>query len=192
MSYTDFAAVKARFPIEKVAELLGLTLKKSGAGYRAPCPACDSGGERALAITPGKGFYCWASGAKGDQLALAAHVRKCDVKDAAAWLDGTVPSSKKEHSTGDHGTRMGTVPEGLKPLELEHDHPAVEALGFSPEDAQALGLGYCGRGIMRSLVAIPIRLEDGTLAGYIGITEIAKLPPRWHGLPENKVVKLRA
>jgi hypothetical protein len=58
-------------------------------------------------------------------------------------------------------------------------HPAVAALGFEPEDAQALGIGYAGRGIMRGLVAIAVRLEDGSLAGYVGVEEIAKLPPRW-------------
>jgi hypothetical protein len=46
------------------------------------------------------------------------------------------------------------------------------------------------RGIMRGHVAVPIRLQDGTLAGYIGITE-AKLPPRWHGIPSRVVVPLR-
>ena len=43
---------------------------------------------------------------------------------------------------------------GLKPLELEHDHVAV-ALGFSPEDAVALGIRYASRGIMRGYVRNP-------------------------------------
>ena len=38
---------------------------------------------------------------------------------------------------------------------------------------------------MKGLVVIPIRLEDGTLAGYVGVTEIERLPPNWHGLPTN-------
>ena len=71
-------------------------------------------------------------------------------------------------------------PDGLEPLQcLEHDHPAVEAVGFDPETAERLGIGYAGRGTMRGTVAIPVRLPDGTLAGYIGITE-AKLPKEWH------------
>ena len=35
-------------------------------------------------------------------------------------------------------------------------------------------------------VAVPVRLEDGTLAGYVGITE-AKLPKEWHLEPSNIV-----
>ena len=48
----DFQDIKRRFPIEKTAELLGLTLKPASGGLRGPCPACERGGERALAITP--------------------------------------------------------------------------------------------------------------------------------------------
>jgi hypothetical protein len=128
-------------------------------------------------------FFCFAAREGGDLIQLAAHIRKCDVKDAAAWLDdGTVP--KKE------GSGNQVPPKGNSPLEplayLEHEHVAVEALGFAAEDAKALGIGYCPKGIMRGTVAVPVRLEDGTLAGYIGITD-AKLPPRWHGIPSTVV-----
>jgi hypothetical protein len=94
---------------------------------------------------------------------------------------------RKGTSTPAPGT--GTVT-GLKPLDLEYDHPAVAALGFSPEDAEQLGIGYAGKGIMKGLVVAPIRLADGYLAGYVGLEEIAKLPPRWH-YPEQKVVPLK-
>ena len=136
---------------------------------------CASGGDRAIVITPAKGvFFCFAAREGGDLIALAAHIRKVDVKDAAAWLDGGTVPSKKE------GSGNQVPPKGNSSLEplayLEHEHVAVEALGFAAEDAKALGIGYCPKGIMRGTLAVPVRLEDGTLAGYIGITE-AKLPP---------------
>ncbi len=186
MPFIPFDELKERFTIEQVAQLLGLALKQSGQTFRGPCPACGSGGERAIVITPAKGlFYCWAAHEGGDLIALVAHIRKTDAKAAAAWL-----ARDSDNSSGNKSPK-GTVPrteaeQGLKPLELEHDHVAVEALGFSVEDAAALGIGYASRGIMRGFVAVPIRLEDGTLAGYIGITE-AKLPPRWHGLSTSVV-----
>jgi hypothetical protein len=40
---------------------------------------------------------------------------------------------------------------------------------------------------MRGTVAVPVRLPDGSLAGYVGITE-AKLPTKWH---LGNVVKLK-
>lgn len=190
MPFIPFDELKQRYTIEQVAHLLGLSLKRSGETSRGPCPACGSGGERAIVLTPSKGlFYCWAGREGGDLIALAAHIRKTDAKGGAAWLAGNC-----DNSTGDKSPK-GTVPRtdaehGLKPLELEHDHVAVEALGFSAEDAAALGIGYAQRGIMRGHVAVPIRLQDGTLTGYIGITE-AKLPPRWHGIHSGVVVPLR-
>jgi hypothetical protein len=185
VAYIPFDELKKQFTIEQVAQLLGLTLKKSGEAYRGPCPSCGSGGDRAIVITPTKGvWYCWAAHEGGDLIALAAHMRKTDMKGAAAWLARDSDNSSRDKSP--KGTVRSTDPEhGLKPLDLEHEHPAVEALGFTPGDAQALGIGYAGRGIMKGLVAVPIRLEDGTLAGYIGVQEIAKLPPRWHGIATN-------
>jgi hypothetical protein len=188
--FIPFDELKQRYTIEQVAQHLGLVLKRSGETYRGPCSACGSGGERAIVLTPSKGlFYCWAAHEGGDLIALAAHIRKTDAKGAAAWLAGN-----SDNSSG-ASAHKGIVPRtederGLKPLELEHDHVAVEALGFSPEDATALGIGYASRGIMRGFVAVPIRLENGALAGYVGVTE-AKLPPRWHGIPSRVVVPLR-
>jgi len=149
---------------------------------------CASGGDRAIVITPAKGvFFCFAAREGGDLIALAAHIRKVDVKDAAAWLDGGTVPSKKE------GSGNQVPPKGNSSLEplayLEHEHVAVEALGFAAEDAKALGISYCPKGIMRGTLAVPVRLEDGTLAGYIGITE-AKLPP--HGCVGRPSARPRA
>jgi hypothetical protein len=46
--------------------------------------------------------------------------------------------------------------------------------------AQALGIGYAPRGVLRGTVAVPLRKADGAIAGYVGLTEITKLPPKWH------------
>jgi DNA primase len=184
-SFLDFGEVKARVSIEDAAKKLGLQLKSGTNQLRAPCPACPSAGERALVITPSKSaFYCWGIRKGGDQIALAAHVRKVSARDAAAFLIGdlrdhtrTVPESEPAK---DNGSRT------LQALSyLEHEHEAVDAVGIHPDDAKAIGIGYAAKGMMRGTVAIPIRLPDGTLVGYIGITE-ATLPPRFI-LPENVV-----
>jgi len=48
-----------------------------------------------------------------------------------------------------------------------------------PGIAEALGIGYAPKGMMKGYVAIPIRLPTGELTGYIEITE-AKLPKEFH------------
>ena len=130
-------------------------------------------------ITPEKGvFYCFSDQTGGDQLQLVAHIRQCGVKDAAQWIAGDTadrPTGRRAEPMEREGAERG-----FQPLDyLDPDHAAVLALGFEPEDARALGIGYAPRGVLRGTVAVPVRNADGSIAGYLGITE-ATLPPRWH------------
>ena len=127
-------------------------------------------------------------------IGLAAHIRGTDDKDAAAFLadqyglTSTVQNStvSKERATAPQAPRQEPTCPTLD--YLQHDHEAVDAVGFDPETAKALGIGYAAKGLMRGTVAIPVRLADGTLAGYVGVTE-CKMPPKWQ-LGTN-VVKLK-
>ena len=176
-NFIDFEEVKAANPIAEVAERLGLDLKKSGAQLRGPCPSGE-GGERGFVVTPSKGvWYSFGLQKGGDVLALVEVVNECSTKEAAQFLAGdTVPPERRTTRQ----SKESAAERGFRPLDyLEPDHPAVEALGMEAEAAEALGVGYAPRGVLRGTVAVPIRLEDGTLSGYIGITE-AKLPPKWN------------
>jgi hypothetical protein len=62
---------------------------------------------------------------------------------------------------------------------LEFDHVTVESLGIASDTAEALGIGYAPKGMMKGYVAVPIRLPTGELTGYIGITE-GKVPKEFH------------
>lgn len=191
MPYIDFNEVKKQVSIEVAVQRLGFKTTKSGHQLRAACPACKQGGDRALAITPQKSlFYCFAAQVGGDQIALTAHIREIGAKEAAEWLVGTVQNSSVS-STSTSTVSKNDANASLPPLEyLEYEHQAVEALGFDPAVARFLGIGYAGKGLMKGTVAIPIRLMDGTISGYIGITE-AKLPGKWRGIPESNIVRLK-
>lgn len=171
----DFQQVKEAVSLEQAAQFLGLKLKPSQHQLRGACPRCNAGGDRTLALTPARSvWYCFNSSAGGSVIDLVAHIKEVPLKDAADELakhfgigkttSPTVPQKVQE--------KEGT----LKPLDyLEHDHAAVVTVGFDPDTAKALGIGYAAKGIMRGTVAVPIRDENGNLTGYIGITE-ARLP----------------
>lgn len=183
--FIDFAELKERVSIADAGERLNLRLSVSQNQLRGPCPRCKSGGDRALAITPAKNlFFCFADKKGGDQIQLAAHIRDESTKDAAEWLGGKVQD--KGTSTGTSTVnRKDHATSGFAALDyLEPEHDAVLAVGFDPVIAKALGIGYAVKGMMRGTVAIPLRLEDGSIAGYIGVTE-AKLPTKWHGIDTN-------
>lgn len=173
--FIDFAELKSRLTIDQVFPLLGLTLKQTNPDqWRSPCPACKSGGDRALVITKSKGaFFCFGSTKGGDLIALVSHIRGIGLKEAAQLIvehTGTVPAGKS--------TVPSTVqaPTGFQALSyLESEHEAVAAVGFSTEFAKAHGIGYAPKGTMRGNVLIPFRDQAGTLLGYIGVQE-AKLP----------------
>ena len=167
--FIDFTELKANTAIADVVAMLNLQLKANGEQLRGPCPVCE-GSDRSLVVTPDKQvFYCHEAKTGGDLISLVAHIRGGNMKEAAMFItDENVDRSPEKVETGT-----------FQPLEyLTFDHEAVQALGLEPETAEALGIGYAKKGIMRGKVAVPVRLEDGRLTGYIGLTE-AKLPPRW-------------
>ena len=176
MSFLDFNEIKSANAIDEVAHRLGIQLTKSGSSLRGKCLKCVSSGDRNIAITPSKGvYYCFSDGdgKGGDVIALVAHTLGIGTKDAAAWLAG--PTTTKEKATKAEAPSEG----GFKALEyLQHDHEAVLALGFEPDDAERLGIGFAPRGILKGKVAIPVRLANGKLAGYVGLTD-CQLPPKW-------------
>jgi DNA primase len=177
-TFVDFADVKEKVSFSDTINHLNLDVKQAGNQWRGACPTCKSGGDRALVITDGKGWFCFALKKGGDQIALAAHILDVGVKEAAfelARMSGMVTVTGKDTSS--------TVPQseavtgmGLSPLSyLESEHDAVVAIGFDTDVAASLGIGYAPRGIMRGTVAVPIRDARGVLRGYIGI-EGATLP----------------
>lgn len=177
MSYLDFSEIKNKYPIEAVAVRLGLILTPHNNQLRGACPSGE-GDKRSLVITPSKAvWFSFAKQVGGDVIKLVEFTKNLSAKESAEWITNqTVPTVPAEES-----------PEakpcvGFKPLDyLEANHPAVEALGFDPEVAEKLNIGYAPRGILKGTVAIPVRLADGTLCGYLGITE-ATLPPEWRGI----------
>jgi DNA primase len=180
--FVDFADAKARCSIEQAAKFLGLQCTEERARLRAPCPACGNGGPRAIVITPAKNlFHCIPSKAGGDPVALVSHVKSVSQKDAAALLLGqSTPGTVQDGKVP--ATRSSTVPpyDHFPPLDdLEFDHVVVESLGIDPSVAEALGIGYAAKGMMKGYVAIPVRLPAGELTGYIGITE-GKVPKDFH------------
>ncbi len=172
MALLDFEDIKARFPIDEVAQRLGIELTKSGASLRGKCKVCESSGDRNIAITPSKGiFYCFSQGKGGDCIALVSHTLGLGAKESAQWILGVTTAKEK--------TTKAEPSEGFKALDyLQHDHEAVLALGFEASDAERLGIGFAPRGMLKGKVVIPVRLANGKLCGYVGATEL-QLPPSW-------------
>lgn len=173
--FVDFEDLKTRIRIEQTLPLLGLRMRQHGDQYRGACPACQNGGDRALAINSGKqSYYCFSQKKGGDIIALVAHLRGMTQKDAAGYLDQQFGNSGQSHSDTVHSSRHSSpsppAQQGreLKPLDYLVFNEAVEGLGLSEATCKTWGAGYAPKGIMRGRLAIPIHDRAGTLLAYCG------------------------
>lgn len=179
MPFVDFAELKTRVSIEQAMPMLGLNLTLSGSQYRGACPACKTGGDRALIVTPAKGlFYCFAQKTGGDVIALTAHIRGTSVKDAADELDrafGTV-----QNGTSTVSKSRATVPQAPEARKqpafdpeayaarLDASHASLAPLGISAETLKAWKAGYSNSGTNRGRLAIALHDRDGNIMGFAG------------------------
>jgi len=163
----NFNEVKEKVSFPDALKMLGLELTEKEGVYRGRCPACNAGGDRCLVVTPPKGFYCFHKKQGGDVIALAAHIKGIEVKQAAEFLVGKPAEGSKDPALN---------AKGLKPLDyLDPTHEKVLEL-VTEETARFLGLGWANKGIMRGTVAVPLHDPDGTLIAYVGLEEPYRLP----------------
>lgn len=188
MSYIDFLALKKRVSMEQAVQLLGLQLASSNGQLRGPCPQCQTGGERALVITPAKGlFFCFAKKSGGDVIALTAHIRGVGNKEAADELDkhfgavqnGTGASTGTGTVCKPRATPAASQNAGLQPLAyLEAEHEKAQVLGISEGVLKLFEAGYAPKGVLRGRLAVPVKARDGTLLAYCGIAVEKEQSPR--------------
>jgi CHC2 zinc finger len=203
----DFQLIKAQVTIEAAAQFLNLELRPMGAALRGPCPACQSGGDRALVVTPSKQlFYCFAAGIGGDLISLWGHIEKCSPADSGRQIAdnfgvgnrGTSapvktsapvhnsPSPHKSEAKSRH--TPGTPPREFDPAafasKLQYTDE-VSALDISEEDATRLGIGFT-----RGKLYIALRDEYGFTTGFVAFADgVLKMPPKL--LPNPSVVELK-
>jgi DNA primase len=175
MPFVDFAELKSRVSIEQTISILGLNLKLNGNQYRGPCPICQSGGDRALVITPSKGlFYCFAKRVGGDQIALVAHIKNVSLSEAASLLSVNSTVSVSRNSTVP--TTVPPTPAVKKPgfdpeayaARLDPSHASLVSLGISAETLRMFKAGYASSGSNRGRLALPLHDRDGNLIGFCG------------------------
>jgi DNA primase len=173
-------------------------LKRDGDKLIGPCPVHGGDSPRAFHADLSKHVWHCFTGCRGggNQLDLVAKKENLSIRDAALKLQaffptGTAPSHPSEKIAAAPPTIPANVPapaqlsapspaqadseeeHGNEPitvkLVLAGDHPhLVDDRKFKPETVQTFGVGYCSRGILRGMIAIPIHDEDGDLVAFAG------------------------
>ncbi len=102
----------------------------------------------------------------------AARRRKTPPEREAAATPpiGVADSATPDETPAEEADEAGENPPlrfaGLK--DLDAAHPYLVEKGFSREAVEALGVGYCRKGIMKGRIAIPIHNPKGELVAYAG------------------------
>jgi len=144
----DYQAIKQRITVEMVIDALGIRITKQDNldQLRAKCPRCTSSNNRALSMNTERNlFTCFANkpNARGDVIALTAHVRGTGQKEAAEWLlehfpaaGGKAHSAERNSSKG--GERKPHRYAAIRLIQTEQAKPVndnvVELTPRAPED----------------------------------------------------------
>lgn len=160
----NFAEVKERFSFAAVIDKLGLKLVHYNDQWRGQCPECR-GGDRSLVITEAKGFTCFDSQKRGDQISLVSHIRQMSPKDAAEWIDAQAPK-EPEKPTGFNRDKYEAA--------LKRDHELLKDL--DPDLIKRAGIGVSPKGSLAGLINVPIYdKETRTFLCFVGVLGL-KLP----------------
>lgn len=176
--WVRFAEVKSRVRLRQVLQAYGVDwLRHSGIGqYRGRCPIHQGQGTEAFHANLAQDlFHCFACGAGGNVLDFVSAMERCSIREAALRLQETCGGSGTLPAAGGGSTRRKLVtkerevnpPLGFA-LELDRAHPYLARRGIDAVTAAHFGVGYCGRGLLRGRIAIPIHDDAGRLVAYCG------------------------
>lgn len=192
-TWVNFQEIRKRVSIEDV--LLKFyrldNLKRDGDKLIGPCPVHGGDSPRAFHVDTVRNLYhCFSKcGSGGNQLDLVAKKEDISIRDAALKLQAFFLQGEPTAREPSLRTSRETVPEkptsskspeekidedaenkplGVK-LDLKSDHPhLLHDRGLSLETVQRFGIGYCSRGMLRGMIAIPLHDKEGVLVAYAG------------------------
>lgn len=174
------------------------TLKRDGQKLVGPCPVHGGDSPRAFHADLDKNVWHCFSGCKkgGNQLDFVAAKDGISIREAAICLQdfflkgpaspapaaaaaSTDPQPRESDTTALITSSPAPPTATDKPtttnepldftLELKGDHPHLtEGRKLLPDTIATFGIGYCSRGILRGMIAIPVHNEDGKLIAYAG------------------------
>lgn len=160
----DYKRLRA-LSIEDVGKWLNLSLKKEAQTLRCQCPQ-NEGEARELVLTPAKNtFHCYGCETSGSCIDLVAHVQDTGLREAAQALEAHY--FQKAPQKAPEAPQEGFDPQKVLGR-INYEHEALQPF-LEPDVARQLGIGVDVRGYLRGYIAIPLRLPDGTISGFVGV-----------------------
>lgn len=105
---------------------------------------------------------------------------KVDEKPGASESSSAPAPMESVQITSEETTENPPLKFSLAHLDPEHEY--LKERGLTPESIVTFDLGYCGKGLLRGYIAIPIHNTAGELVAYAG---------RWPGTPPSGTAKYK-
>lgn len=193
-NWVNFADIRKRVSIEDV--LLKLyrleNLHRDGRKLVGPCPVHSGDSPRAFHADLDRNlWHCFSKcQGGGNAIDLVAKKEDLSIRDAALKLQAfflggegprdvvkpaapTKKASNEEKRNTSKSSEDEEAPEENAPLnvklDLKGDHPhLIHDRALKPATIERFGIGYCSRGMLRGMIAIPIHDDEGQLVAYAG------------------------
>lgn len=180
MSHIDFAKLKESVRITQVLDLLEIKhLTVHNEQLRGTCPLCMATNARGFVVTPAKGtWYCFSEKKGGDLIRLAALQWRIDDRSAALRIADQLGLFNGAGKADDNPAAPPKASEppakssDFDPLAyqktLDPDHAALVPLGVSADTIRAFGGGFCTKGLLRGMLALPV-YDGEAITAFVGI-----------------------
>lgn len=141
---------------------------------------CKGGGNQLDLVAKKEGISVREAALRLQEFFLGDHreTPEDDEGRKSSGKTGVRPKSRPSARRGDVPEGRPPPPETVEPpsrnpaldlkLDLKSDHPHLADRQLKPETISHFGVGYCSKGILRGMIAIPIHDEDGVLVAYAG------------------------
>jgi len=193
-NWVDYRELKQRVSIKEILDHYGLlsSMRQKKDELMGFCPFHKESKPSFHASLTKNAFQCFGCKAKGNILDFVCQKEGVELREAgiliSQWFDignepKAAPEGKEERKKGVGEPKLAKEEEIINPplkfaLKLDPEHPYLKERGLSREAIEYFGLGYCGKGLMKDRIAIPIHNERAELVAYAG---------RWPGdPPENE------
>lgn len=203
--FIPFAEVKRAVSLEAILERYELleNLARKGRNLVGPCPFCKGSSGRQFQVNLVKNaWYCFGCKAGGNILDFVAKKEGLSVRTAALRLDSwfelglveekpqaeaeapVAPAEPPPAASVEEPPAPKDLPTENPPLAftlktLDPNHESLTVLGLRPETIERFGAGYCGKGLLKGRMAIPIHNPRGDLLAYAGLAIEEGTSPRY-------------
>ncbi len=201
--FVSFAEVKQSVTMEAVLSRYGLfaALTRKGKNLAGACPFCKGGSARQFQVNTLKNaWYCFGCKAGGNILDFVAKKEGVSVHTAALRLDSwfelglmeekpraeppAAPAEPPPAVSVEEPPAPKDLPTENPPLTftlktLDPCHEGLAPLGLQTETIEHFGAGYCGKGLLKGRMAIPIHSPRGELLAYAGLAIEEGASPRY-------------